>query len=94
MSTEICRRYIVSGRVQGVFFRASTASMAHRLGVRGRASNLPGGEVLVLALGPAAAVEELGRWLRQGPPSAHVADVQTSEEQPQDWSHLSDFRTG
>ena len=94
MVREICRRYIVSGRVQGVFFRASTASMAHRLGVRGRASNMRDGKVMVLALGPAEAVEKLGEWLRQGPPSARVAEVQVSEEPPQDWGHLSDFRTG
>ncbi len=94
MGSEICRRYIVSGRVQGVFFRASTASVAHRLGVRGRASNEPDGTVKVLALGPQAAVEELGAWLRQGPPSAQVTEVQVSEERPQDWRQLSDFRTG
>lgn len=94
MPSEICRRYIVSGRVQGVFFRASTASMAHRLGIRGRASNMPDGNVMVLALGPAEAVEQLGEWLRQGPPSARVAEVKVSEEQPQDWGHLADFRTG
>ena len=52
MSEEICRRYTVSGRVQGVFFRASTASVAHRLGLRGRASNMRDGKVMVLALGP------------------------------------------
>ena len=60
MSEEICRRYIVSGRVQGVFFRASTASVAHRLGLRGRASNMRDGKVMVLALGPESAVQELG----------------------------------
>ena len=91
---EVCRRYTVSGRVQGVFFRASTASMAHRLGLRGRASNMRDGKVMVLALGEASAVEQLGEWLRQGPPSARVAEVQVNEEQAQDWDHLSDFRTG
>ena len=94
MPTEICRRFIVSGRVQGVFFRASTASVAHRLGLRGRASNLRDGNVMVVALGPEAAVDELGEWLRDGPPSARVAEVEVSEEQPQDWGHLADFRTG
>jgi len=90
---KICRRYTVSGRVQGVFFRASTASMAHRLGVKGRASNTSDGKVVVLALGGAQAVEQLGEWLRQGPPSARVDEVQVSEEQAQDWAHLADFRT-
>lgn len=94
MSDEICRRYIVSGRVQGVFFRASTASVAHRLGLRGRASNMPDGKVLVLALGAAAAVEELGQWLQSGPPSAQVAEVEETAEQPDKYKHLPDFRTG
>ncbi len=93
MSAEVCRRYIVSGRVQGVFFRASTASVAHRLGVRGRARNMPDGNVMVLALGPESAVDELGEWLRHGPPSAQVADVQQTDQQMDDWKHLPDFRT-
>ncbi len=93
MTEEICRRYIVSGRVQGVFFRASTASMAHRLGIRGSATNMNDGTVMVLALGQAQAVEQLGEWLHQGPPSARVEQVQVSQEQAQDWAHLADFRT-
>ena len=93
MSAEVCRRYIVSGRVQGVFFRASTASLAHRLGLRGRARNLPDGNVMVLALGPESAVDELGEWLRHGPSSAQVADVQQADEQLDEWQHLPDFRT-
>ncbi len=94
MAEEICRRYIVSGRVQGVFFRASTASVAHRLGLRGRASNMLDGKVSVLALGPVSAVEELGQWLHRGPPSAKVAEVEETAEQVDQWQHLPDFRTG
>lgn len=94
MSEEICRRYIVSGRVQGVFFRASTASVADRLGLRGRASNMRDGNVLVIAIGQQAAVEELGRWLHDGPPSARVTDVEERAEPLDQWRHLPDFRTG
>ncbi len=94
MSDEICRRYIVSGRVQGVFFRASTASVAHRLGLRGWASNMLDANVMVLALGPAAAVEELGQWLQSGPPSARVTEVKETAEQAEEYQHLPDFRTG
>ena len=94
MCEEICRRYIVSGRVQGVFFRASTASVAHRLGLRGRASNMGDGKVMVLALGPESAVQELGQWLSHGPPSARVAEVEESVEPADKWQHLPDFRTG
>lgn len=94
MSEEMCRRFVVSGQVQGVFFRASTASVAHRLGLRGRASNLRDGNVQVIAVGPSAAVEELGRWLQEGPPSARVTEVQETVEDPGSWGHLPDFRTG
>ena len=94
MAKEICCRFIVSGRVQGVFFRASTASMADRLGLRGRASNMRDGKVLVIAIGPPAAVEALWQWLHEGPPSAQVSEVQRFVEELDSWRHLPDFRTG
>ena len=93
MTDETCRRFIVAGRVQGVFFRASTASVAHRLGLRGRAANMRDGNVEVLALGPASAVDELARWLRRGPPSAKVTEVSEQDEPAANWQHLRDFRT-
>lgn len=71
----ICRRCLVSGRVQGVFYRATTREQARRLGITGHAINLPDGRVEVLACGPADAVEALCRWLWQGPPAAQVESV-------------------
>lgn len=65
-------RFLVSGRVQGVSFRASTRVVALRLGVCGRATNLADGRVEVLAEGEPAALAELERWLRHGPPMARV----------------------
>lgn len=73
-----CVRCRVSGRVQGVFFRASTRDRARELGIRGYAHNLDDGRVEVLACGPASAVQLLQDWLWQGPPSASVSDVQCS----------------
>jgi acylphosphatase len=58
--------------VQGVYFRASTARRARELSVRGSAENLPDGSVVVLAAGDIAALEELTRWLHQGPSMARV----------------------
>lgn len=75
-----CRRCLVSGRVQGVFFRASTARRARSLGVSGHAVNLDDGRVEVLAVGPAAAVGELCDWLRVGPPAARVEAVEVRDE--------------
>ena len=69
----------MSGRVQGVFYRASTRQRAQELGCRGYARNLPDGRVEVLAVGEPAAVHALIEWLRQGPPAAHVTDVQCTE---------------
>jgi acylphosphatase len=71
----ICRRCFVSGRVQGVWFRASTADQAVRLGVTGYACNLPDGRVEVLACGEEAAVGALCEWLWEGPRAARVRDV-------------------
>ncbi len=80
MSTEspepIAVRCRVYGRVQGVFFRASTAEEANRLGLTGRAVNLPDGSVEVLAFGAPEAVERLRAWLDTGPPLARVERVE------------------
>ena len=72
---QICVCCVIIGRVQGVFFRASTEREARQLGVTGYARNLPDGSVEVLACGEAAAVEELKRWLWSGPPASRVKDV-------------------
>lgn len=79
MSTLIARHCFVSGRVQGVFYRASTRQRAVELGLAGYARNLPDGRVEVLAVGEAAAVMSLVEWLACGPPAAQVANVQVSE---------------
>ena len=68
-------RFLVSGKVQGVFFRASTREQALQLSLSGSARNLADGRVEVVVAGEAAAIEALGRWLWQGPPSAQVDEV-------------------
>ena len=85
-------RFLVSGRVQGVFFRASTREQALALGLRGHAVNLADGRVEVLACGEAGAIETLAGWLRQGPPNARVEGVERS---PAAADEAGDgFRTG
>jgi acylphosphatase len=69
----------VTGLVQGVFFRATTAEVAQREGVTGWIANRPDGAVEGEAQGPPAAVEALVAFLRQGPPRARVADVVVEE---------------
>ena len=72
-------RFFVSGKVQGVFFRASTREQALKLGLRGYAKNWPDGRVEVLAEGDAFALEALERWLHVGPPMARVASVERGD---------------
>ncbi len=72
-----CRRYYISGRVQGVFFRDATRRKALSLGLSGWARNLPDGRVEVLACGAPAVLAELEAWLWQGPPHAEVTDIES-----------------
>lgn len=68
-------RFLVSGRVQGVYFRASTRERAQQLALDGHARNLADGRVEVIAAGEAAALEALAAWLQHGPPAARVEQV-------------------
>lgn len=86
------QRFLVSGRVQGVFFRASTRTRAQALGLRGHAVNLPDGRVEVLAAGDAEALEALAQWLWEGPPDAKVESVERSPASPGEAGE--GFRTG
>jgi acylphosphatase len=72
---EIVRRFLVMGRVQGVYFRHSARLEARRLNIRGLARNLPDGTVEVLAQGGAPALQALHQWLRRGPAQARVDSV-------------------
>lgn len=69
-------RFLVSGVVQGVFYRAATREHARQLGLTGHARNLPDGRVEVIAHGKPEALDALERWLRQGPPAARVDGVE------------------
>jgi len=66
---------VVSGRVQGVFYRQSTVDEARRRRLSGWVRNLPDGRVEVEAEGERADVEALVAWCRSGPPSAHVEEL-------------------
>lgn len=66
----------VSGKVQGVGFRASTRSQAQRLGVYGYVKNLPDGSVEIIASGEAEKIDQLLAWAKSGPTSAIVDNIQ------------------
>lgn len=74
---RLCCRFSVSGRVQGVFFRASTREVAIRLGLSGWVRNLSCGDVELLAYGDRKSIDKLGKWLWRGPQFAKVAKVES-----------------
>ncbi|WP_422362011.1 acylphosphatase [Reichenbachiella sp.] len=75
MSNLIGRSILVSGKVQGVFYRASTREEAIKLGLKGWVKNLPTGEVFIDVFGELKAVEKFIVWCKQGPPLSNVVDT-------------------
>lgn len=78
-----CFRYRISGRVQGVYFRATTRERALRLGLTGWVRNRPDGAVEVLACGEEAKLAALEAWLRRGPDLARVVSVERQAAEPE-----------
>ncbi len=76
-------RVLVSGRVQGVYFRDTCWRLAVERGIRGWVRNLPDGRVEAVFEGPAGDVQHLVDWARQGPRAAVVADVAVQTEPPE-----------
>jgi acylphosphatase len=88
--TLVCAEILVSGRVQGVYYRAFTQQAAERLGLNGFCRNLPDGRVEVMAEGDRDVIERLIEQLRVGPPRAKVENVEVrwkpSEQRFKDFS--------
>ena len=72
----------IKGRVQGVFFRYETQSVAQRLGLVGWVRNRLDGSVEVVAEGEKEKLDELIKWCHQGPPLARVDSVEVQWEEP------------
>jgi acylphosphatase len=79
MQDKVCVYCVVSGLVQGVWYRASTQEQAKKLNLTGWVRNLPDGRVEVMACGEKDKVLEMQEWRKEGPPRAKVSDV-TYEE--------------
>jgi acylphosphatase len=79
---RVARRFVISGRVQGVGFRWFTQETASREGVNGWVRNLPDGRVEALLEGEAEAITRCERVLRSGPRGARVDDVSVDDEEP------------
>ncbi len=78
----ICKRCLVGGRVQGVYYRATAARRARELNIHGHARNLPDGRVEVIACGEREAVETFVSWLWIGSSASKVTSVDASELPP------------
>ena len=79
---RVARRFLISGRVQGVGFRYFAQETAAREGISGWVKNLPDRCVEVIAEGEAESIERLERALRHGPPGARVEDVEVEDRMP------------
>jgi acylphosphatase len=75
-------RVVASGRVQGVFYRASCARLARGLGLGGYVRNLPDGRVEAAFEGADAAVDEMVAWSREGSDLANVDHLEVVTEEP------------
>lgn len=87
----VCMHCYVSGRVQGVFFRASARHEAELLGITGYARNMPDGRLEVLACGQKGQLDDFCAWLSKGPSNADVSNVSC---QPVDVIPPRDFSVG
>ena len=84
-------RWIIHGRVQGVFFRDTARQVARRLNIKGSAVNLSDGTVEVIAEGAANAVKQFQSWLEMGPDMAKVTKVETVDLEH---TEFKDFKIG
>ena len=83
---------IITGKVQGVFFRGSTREMAERSGVKGEVKNMPDGSVQLIAEGDEEAVGALIAWCHYGPPRAEVKEVSIKEGTIKGYKNFSVIR--
>jgi acylphosphatase len=92
MADRIRAHVFVSGRVQGVFYRANTRDAARSRNVDGWVRNLDDGRVEAVFEGAADPVEEMIEWCHTGSPAATVDDVDVTYEDPQDESGFASRR--
>lgn len=86
MTQPVCKRFVVTGRVQGVFYRSATQDSALRLGLNGWVRNCSDGSVELVACGEARALDELEAWLWRGPSHARVEAVSQEAVAPRTFS--------
>lgn len=86
------KHVVITGKVQGVFFRGSTREQAEKLGVLGEVQNMPDGSVVLFAEGEEEAVNALIAWCHYGPARAEVEKVIVSEGEIKGYKNFSVIR--
>lgn len=86
------RKIVVSGKVQGVYYRASTREVARQLGLTGWVKNMSNGDVEAITCGESADLDALQKWMQTGPDGASVTALQASEVEMQAFSDFSIIR--
>jgi acylphosphatase len=85
---QMCKRYIVTGKVQGVWYRANTKTVAENLSITGWVKNTDTGAVELVACGNPEQLAELEGWLKKGPPRAAVEMVESQDLPWEDFVHF------
>jgi len=83
---------IISGKVQGVYFRASCVDTARKLGIGGWVRNMPGNRVEILASGNSKVMDEFIKWCGHGPSGARVDEVLVEEKAFQPFENFTILR--
>ncbi|PJJ83879.1 acylphosphatase [Mucilaginibacter auburnensis] len=84
----------VKGKVQGVFYRASTKAVADQLGIRGTVKNEPDGNVVIEAEGDPALLDLFLDWCKEGPENAEVTAVETNEGELKNYRNFEVVKRG
>ncbi|MFD2874531.1 acylphosphatase [Mucilaginibacter ximonensis] len=85
---------IVSGKVQGVFYRASTKAVADQLGIRGTVKNQPDGDVFIEAEGEPAMLDMFLEWCKEGPENAEVITIESHEGELKNYRNFEVLKRG
>jgi acylphosphatase len=84
----------IKGKVQGVFYRASTKAVADQLGVKGNIKNETNGDVTIEAEGDAVSLEMFLEWCHEGPQGAEVNLVETNEGELKNYRNFDIVKKG
>ena len=85
---------VIKGKVQGVFYRASTKAVADQLGIRGNIANESNGDVIIAAEGTPALLDMFLDWCKEGPEDAEVSSVESNEGELKNYRNFEVVKRG